>query len=79
MKVKVTKGIRNMSEKIRGTVKWFNEGKGFGFIECNGKDYFVHFSAIQSSGFKTLNEGASVLFRATNGQKGIQAEEVEIA
>lgn len=68
-----------MSDKIRGTVKWFNESKGFGFIESNGKDYFVHFSAIQSSGFKTLPEGASVLFKAGNGQKGPQAEEVELA
>ncbi len=67
-----------MTDKIRGTVKWFNEGKGFGFIECSGKDYFVHFSAIQSSGFKTLAEGAAVLFKATKGQKGLQAEEVEV-
>ncbi len=68
-----------MSEKIQGTVKWFNESKGFGFIESEGKDYFVHFSAIQSDGFKTLAEGASVLFKATQGQKGPQAEEVEVA
>lgn len=68
-----------MSDKIRGTVKWFNETKGFGFIESNGRDYFVHFSAIQSSGFKTLPEGASVMFKASQGQKGHQAEEVELA
>ena len=68
-----------MSEKIRGKVKWFNESKGFGFIESNGKDYFVHFSAIQGSGFKTLSEGAPVLFKAGQGQKGPQAEEVEMA
>ncbi len=67
-----------MADKIRGKVKWFNEGKGFGFIESNGKDYFVHFSAIQSSGFKTLPEGAAVLFVASKGQKGLQAEEVEV-
>jgi len=66
-----------MSDKIRGTVKWFNESKGFGFIESDGKDYFVHFSAIQGSGFKTLVEGAEVIFKATQGQKGPQAEEVE--
>ncbi len=66
-----------MSEKINGTVKWFNEGKGFGFIESEGKDYFVHFSAITGSGFKTLTEGASVMFKAVQGQKGPQAEEVE--
>ena len=67
-----------MLEKIRGTVKWFNEGKGFGFIESNGKDYFAHFSAIQSDGFKTLAEGASVIFKASQGQKGPQAEEIEV-
>lgn len=66
-----------MSEKMQGTVKWFNESKGFGFIESNGKDYFVHFSAIMGSGFKTLAEGATVLFKASQGQKGPQAEEVE--
>jgi cold shock protein len=69
----------NMSEKMRGTVKWFNENKGFGFIESNGKEYFVHFSAIHSNGFKTLPEGASVLFKVNNGQKGPNAEEVELA
>ena len=68
-----------MTDKILGTVKWFNESKGFGFIESNGKDYFVHFSAIQSNGFKTLPEGAKVKFKAGKGQKGPQAEEVEIA
>ena len=67
-----------MSEKIQGKVKWFNEGKGFGFIESNGQDYFVHFSAILSNGFKTLPEGATVLFKAAKGQKGPQAEEVEV-
>ncbi|KTD16229.1 cold-shock protein [Legionella jordanis] len=67
-----------MSEKIRGKVKWFNDKKGFGFIESEGQDFFVHFSAIQSSGFKTLAEGAPVLFRAAQGQKGPQAEEVEL-
>jgi cold shock protein len=67
-----------MSDKSRGTVKWFKEDKGFGFIESNGKDYFVHFSAIQSSGFKTLSEGAEVLFKPSQGQKGPQAEEVEV-
>jgi CspA family cold shock protein len=66
-----------MSEKIRGTVKWFNESKGFGFIESNGKDYFVHFSAISGSGFKTLAEGTAVMFKASQGQKGPQAEDVE--
>ena len=68
-----------MSEKVRGTVKWFNESKGFGFVESNGKDYFVHFSAIKSTGFKTLREGSAVLFKATQGPKGPQAEDVEEA
>ena len=67
-----------MTDKIRRTVKWFNERKGFGFIESNGKDYFVHFSAILSQGFKTLSEGAAVMFKAVQGQKGPQAEEVEV-
>lgn len=67
-----------MTDKIRGTVKWFNESKGFGFIEAGGKDYFVHFSAILQEGFKTLPEGAAVLFKAASGQKGPQAEEVEL-
>ena len=67
-----------MSDKIRGTVKWFNESKGFGFLESGGKDYFAHFSAIQGDGFKTLNEGASVSFKPTQGQKGPQAENIEI-
>ncbi len=67
-----------MSDKLKGTVKWFKDDKGFGFIQCNGKDYFVHFSGIQTDGFKTLPKGANVLFRAVDGKKGIQAEEVEI-
>jgi cold shock protein len=67
-----------MTDKIRGTVKWFNESKGFGFITCNGKDYFVHFSAILGDGFKTLAEGTTVLFKAGVGKKGPQAEEVEV-
>ena len=60
-----------------GTVKWFNESKGFGFIEQeSGPDVFVHFSAIQSEGFKTLTEGQKVEFTVTQGQKGPQAENV---
>lgn len=60
-----------------GTVKWFNEAKGFGFIEQdNGPDVFVHFSAIQSEGFKTLNEGDRVSFDVVKGPKGPQAENV---
>jgi CspA family cold shock protein len=66
-----------MSDKITGKVKWFNEAKGFGFIEQeSGPDVFAHFSAIQGSGFRTLNEGQQVEFRITQGQKGPQAEEI---
>ncbi len=62
---------------ITGTVKWFNESKGFGFIEQeSGPDVFAHFSAISSSGFKTLAEGQKVEFTVTQGQKGPQAENI---
>ena len=60
-----------------GKVKWFNERKGFGFIEQEGgSDIFVHFSAIQSSGFKTLTEGQQVSFDVVQGKKGLDAENV---
>lgn len=60
-----------------GTVKWFNAAKGFGFIEVdNGSDVFVHFSAIKSEGFKTLDEGARVQFEIVEGPKGPAAENV---
>ncbi len=64
-----------------GTVKWFNEAKGYGFItpEDGSKDLFVHFSNIQSDGFKTLTEGATVTFEATQGQKGPEATNVSVA
>ena len=63
-----------MSETTQGTVKWFNESKGFGFIQQeSGPDVFVHFSAITGTGFKTLVEGQKVEFTITQGQKGPQA------
>lgn len=66
-----------MSNKVNGTVKWFNESKGFGFIEQeSGPDVFAHFSAIVSDGFKTLMEGQRVEFIVTQGQKGPQAEQI---
>ncbi len=62
-----------------GTVKWFNETKGFGFIEQeNGPDVFAHFSAISSTGFRTLVEGQKVQFTVTQGQKGPQAENIVV-
>jgi len=61
-----------------GTVKWFNESKGFGFIQQdNGGDVFVHYSAIQGQGFKTLAEGDRVSFEVVEGQKGPAAQNVE--
>jgi cold shock protein len=63
-----------------GKVKWFNEKKGFGFIESEEHgDVFVHFSAIQGDGFKTLRDGDSVTFEVTQGQKGLQAVNVKPA
>ena len=62
---------------VTGTVKWFNEAKGFGFIEQeSGPDVFAHFSNIAGSGFKTLAEGQKVEFTVTDGQKGPQAENI---
>lgn len=67
-----------MSETITGKVKFFNESKGFGFIEqSNGPDVFVHFSAIQSDGFKTLADGQQVEFEIGQGPKGPQAQNVK--
>ncbi|MDX2161146.1 MAG: cold-shock protein [bacterium] len=68
-----------MSQRIRGTVKWFNAEKGFGFITPeNGPDVFVHYSAIQASGYRKLEEGDQVTFIITEGQKGKQASDVTV-
>lgn len=64
---------------MNGTVKWFNEEKGFGFITAeDGKEIFAHFSEIQVQGFKKLNEGDKVTFEITNGAKGPQASNIQI-
>ncbi len=66
-----------MSERITGTVKWFNGSKGYGFISRDGgEDVFVHFSAIQGDGFRNLNEGQKVEFSVERGPKGLQASNV---
>ena len=64
-------------ERVSGTVKWYNDSKGFGFIEQEGaNDVFVHHSAIQAEGFKSLKEGQKVTMEVTEGEKGLQAENV---
>ncbi len=66
--------------KTSGTVKWFNDAKGFGFITTDeGQDVFVHFSAIQGNGFRSLAEGAAVEFEVMKGPKGLQASNVTLA
>jgi CspA family cold shock protein len=66
-----------MTEKVKETIKWFNESKGYGFIsQEGGDDVFAHFSAIQGEGFKTLAEGQQVEFKVGRGEKGPQAEEI---
>lgn len=68
-----------MSERVVGTVKWFNGAKGYGFIAREGgPDVFVHFSAIQGDGFRNLQEGQKVEFSIENGPKGLQAASVKI-
>lgn len=68
-----------MSDRVSGTVKWFNNAKGFGFItrEEGDDDVFVHFRSIQGEGYRTLNEGQSVEFKLVEGPKGLQAEDVQ--
>jgi CspA family cold shock protein len=72
-----SKQKRDTQLKEQGTVKWFNASKGFGFIQRQtGDDVFVHFSAIQSEGYKSLNDGQAVEFEVTTGPKGLQATNV---
>jgi len=75
--IKQLKQKRDTSVREQGTVKWFNASKGFGFIQRqSGEDVFVHFSAIQSEGYKSLNDGQAVEFEVTKGPKGLQASNV---
>jgi CspA family cold shock protein len=68
-----------MSERIIGTVKWFNAGKGYGFLAHEGgEDVFVHFSAIAGEGYRNLDEGQKVEFTITKGPKGLQAADVKV-
>lgn len=68
-----------MAEREQGTVKWFNGTKGFGFISRDGgEDVFVHFSAISGDGYRNLEEGQRVEFTVTQGQKGLQAQDVTV-
>jgi cold shock protein len=68
-----------MAEKEQGTVKWFNGSKGYGFIQREeGEDVFVHFNAIVGDGYRNLEEGQRVEFNVTQGQKGLQAEDVVV-
>lgn len=68
-----------MTDRITGTVKWFSDNKGYGFIQREGgEDVFVHFSAIQGEGFRTLDEGQQVEFSIQQGPKGLQAADVVV-
>lgn len=68
-----------MANRVQGTVKWFNSEKGYGFIsQENGEDLFVHYSEIQATGYRTLEEGAKVEFEITQGKKGKQASAVTV-
>ena len=68
-----------MAERVSGTVKWFNAGKGYGFISPDeGDDVFVHYTALQADGYRTLNEGQRVEFTIERGPKGLQASNVVV-
>lgn len=72
--------VVSMSDRTIGIVKWFNNAKGFGFIEQEqGDDIFVHFRSIRGDGFRSLDDGQKVEFKVVNGEKGLQAEDVEPA
>jgi cold shock protein len=78
--LRVRTGLRAGSDRQRGTVKSFDDSKGYGFITSeSGQDVFVHFRSIQGNGFKTLKVGQQVSFSAVQGQKGLQAEQVQPA
>jgi CspA family cold shock protein len=77
-KDRIEEGVMSEADRITGTVKWFNDAKGFGFISREGgPDVFVHFKSIQGNGFKSLAEGQRVSFKVTLGEKGPQAEDVQ--
>jgi CspA family cold shock protein len=77
--LKFLKGASVMAERKQGTVKWFNNSKGYGFIsQEGGEDVFVHFDSIVGDGYKSLEENAKVEFTITQGPKGLQAAEVKI-
>jgi cold shock protein len=74
------KEYSSMAERQHGTVKWFNASKGYGFISSeDGKEYFVHYSEINVSGYRSLKEGQEVEFTAVQGDKGLQAHDVSVA
>jgi cold shock protein len=76
-RIKLHEGSGESKNMVNGTVKWFNDSKGFGFLEQeNGEDVFCHFSAITGNGFKSLVEGDRVTFEVTKGPKGLQAANV---
>lgn len=69
--------VSKMAEKEKGKVKWFNNSKGYGFIErSSGDDIFLHYSSIKVDGYRTVKEGQEVEFIVTNGEKGLQADDV---